>query len=882
MARTHVKAIQVEIPYNKANRDAITAKLAEHDVALDKAVAEGGSPVLATADTAGAMPAGAYYKTAPTTVTAGSGVATILTVPIASESSLAITARIWASDNADRQCDCVLIGSFSRFVGDPIVRSYSKGSPYRLDVVDWAPSLAVVGNTIALLITADALNDLTVSAEVETNTRAVASGTVGLTDGVWVPQGTILEPATVDESTWLQEPNILYDTDPQILTGETNVFKIWYTHGLTASLTIGYAEATNPAHPVKHPSNPILTGYTRCGNVSRVGGYRYLSAVNAVLTLCFMRSADGVTGWTTLGQIPKGGASDWNSQQSNSCAYHETGDTWYMMWDGVDGVTGWYVVGGATSTDGGVTWVQWANPVINFPTSGPDINGSVSGPFFTKIGGKYYCWVQASPVGTYAPTDIVRFESTAPDSGWTQSFEPFSFERFRPANRSQTSGVYSQVADVTMTEANGKTYMVYSGLLDAAHDSHLELAVAPMPLSELVLTTEGISRASSPEMLINQSFEGIATTGYTTFFGWIDTAGDGAVARTVVTAEVHSDSSRIAALKLTAGALATTKTSQVVKGLLGGVYAVSGWARGDGTHNGGRIRVQDSNGTDLIRWPREVNRSTSYAPFLEQFIPPADGVVTVSCYCPSQSGGIAYIDDLSIRQMPGSALDAFTPTQYPHCVLRVRADGLMTLDGNSKASLWQDESGQGNDPLMATEADRPQFSVINRVPYLQFDGISQYMATAAGAVLGPHTLYCVGKAESIHARYDGIVGWGSGAATGASSWIGITDHWWYGNAGYGTPISAGLAVLRTPTVLAKTWDGTSSTGYRRGNLEGSVANGLTACDGVIVVGQQAIGGGSFAHVSLNEIIAYTGAHSAAQVAQISAYLSNYWRVLQAP
>lgn len=35
MARTHVRAIQVEIPHNKANRDAITAKLTEHDTALD-------------------------------------------------------------------------------------------------------------------------------------------------------------------------------------------------------------------------------------------------------------------------------------------------------------------------------------------------------------------------------------------------------------------------------------------------------------------------------------------------------------------------------------------------------------------------------------------------------------------------------------------------------------------------------------------------------------------------------------------------------------------------------------------------------------------------------------------------------------------------------
>lgn len=479
------------------------------------------------------------------------------------------------------------------------------------------------------------------------------------TQGVWDLHGTVLENATADGQWGPQESNAIIDTSPQILTGETSVIKIWYTDGLTTDFVIGYAEArlSDPTTLYRHPSNPILTLHTRCGQVRKRGGIYYMTAFEGTGSLDFLTSANGIA-WTvaTHGAVPAGGGGAPDEIiAGNSCLVDLGGSSWAVLYDACAVATTQYQVFLSVSTDNGATWTKHgggAAPVIGIGS----VWGSIGGPFAEHVGAAYYCWCQASPVGDAAPTDLVRYSAAAMTGPWTRSSAGMSLWRHRPGNGWRYH--YGQIADCTLFEytVSGvtKVGMYYSGLADARSDSHLEFASFDGTLADLVATDEGIAPGEVVDMLRNPSFEVIALTipggdVFPTLGFWFDTASDGAIVRTKVTAEVHTDTSRIAACKLTAGAGVDTRVYQAITGLLAGEsYTLTGWARGDGTH-GGRIRVQNSVAADLITWPTTTTTSATYTAFTATFTAPANGQATVSLYCPATAAGYACFDDLSLK-----------------------------------------------------------------------------------------------------------------------------------------------------------------------------------------------------------------------------------------
>ena len=468
--------------------------------------------------------------------------------------------------------------------------------------------------------------------------------------GVWAPQGVVMEPATALETTWIQEPNILYDTSPQLLTGNARVFKLWYSMGNDVDVVaIAYAESTDCIHWTKHPSNPIINGRTRSGGCVKVGGLYYMTAKSGE-ALDMLSSSDGVH-WSVvaIGIVPAGIDNAWDVGINNSCLLYENG-TWYIFYDGSTTTpSNNYAVGFASSTDG-VHFTKYSgNPVLQHATSGYDINGEVGGPFVHRASnGTYYMWCQCSPIAASGPTDLIRFHSTDRVT-WAQDMPLNSYPRHSPYNGWFSQ--FGQVSDCTMCEVNGITYMIYAGLADGGYESHFELATAQMGFDQLVETYEGIAPGYKMEMLINPSFEIIGAGGADIWRDWTETAADGAIARTITVGEVHADSSRIAACKLTAGSGLTTNVSQRIDRLIPrATYVLSGYSRGDGTH-AGRLRIQSLASADLFVFGLSTGTtSATYAPFSFTFIAPLDGSVTLGCYCPETSGGIAYFDDLSVRQ----------------------------------------------------------------------------------------------------------------------------------------------------------------------------------------------------------------------------------------
>jgi len=462
--------------------------------------------------------------------------------------------------------------------------------------------------------------------------------------GIWTIEGTVLEASYPDEDRWLGEPNIIHDSNPMILNGD-NVFKSWFTQA-EANFFIGYAESYDAKNWTKWPI-PVLTTALR-PSVSKIGSTYWLVGYGGN-NLDLYSSPDGIQ-WTLYqSNIILPSLGQWDSAiAGNSIIWQENG-TWYLLYDACNvGSGGLYKIGLATSPDGH-TWTKYSgNPVISGATSGPNIASGAGGPYIYKSSSNiYYCWAQCGQNGNNGPTDVVRFYSNSPQGPWLQSTQGNSLTRYSENSGSPNAGTgVGQVADISLCEYNKKTYMLFTAMPDQ-NSLHIELAISNLTLEQIVTTNEGNGQINTYDWLPNGSFEIVGAS--STYQYWTDNADDGVITRTLVPSEVVKNSSRIAACKLLAGTKFDTKTSQLVLGLIPDrTYTFNGNARGDGM-NAGRIRIQDTASVDLIAWPTTLTSGVEYQYFSITFIAPANGQVSVSCYCPAVSGGTSYFDDLSLR-----------------------------------------------------------------------------------------------------------------------------------------------------------------------------------------------------------------------------------------
>ena len=74
--------------------------------------------------------------------------------------------------------------------------------------------------------------------------------------------------------------------------------------------------------------------------------------------------------------------------------------------------------------------------------------------------------------------------------------------------------------------------------------------------------------------------------------------------------------------------------------------------------------------------------------------------------------------------------------------LWLRGDGGVISGSTGAVSLWEDQSGHGNDAVQSTGTSQPslQTNQLNRLPVLRFDGTNDYLSVARAATIEPSTI----------------------------------------------------------------------------------------------------------------------------------------------
>jgi hypothetical protein len=293
-------------------------------------------------------------------------------------------------------------------------------------------------------------------------------------DGAWQKQGTImLGRAEEDDS--VQEPSVLY---------ENGTFKMWFTcgwffEGMCYATSLDGINWTRP-----NSGGPLITNVAH-GFVLKAGEtyYYYAAILPASASFGRWHSSDGVT-WVQDASTILPTRSKWEAKQRGNIFVWIEGDTWHALFDALGTDTIWRT--GVASSPDGLNWTEASgNPKIELSS------GSCGGPEVHKVSSVYYVWVQCSN-SSDLPTDLYRYQSSDLDKFTRSQSWPVMARTTHDEGPRVWGG---QVADPSMVEVNGNTYMFYDATdtQDPADGDgiHLKLAVAAMPIAQLVTTGEG-------------------------------------------------------------------------------------------------------------------------------------------------------------------------------------------------------------------------------------------------------------------------------------------------------------------------------------------------------------------------------------------------------
>jgi hypothetical protein len=310
----------------------------------------------------------------------------------------------------------------------------------------------------------------------------------------WQRQGIIIN----DRAHLLTEPKISYTTtDCQVLANPC--FQLWYS---IDNSSVHYAEAT-PDPVTGAPGawalygSAVATSHNQA-SVTKLTGFpfKYLMVATPGVTagnaLDVLTSNDPIHfSVAAAAAIPKGTGGQWDATAVFNSSVTQVGSTLYLTYEATG--SGGGACGGATSTDG-LTWTKSpANPITGF---GEQNGISCGGPFnwYNAATNRWYLWTH-DVVGT---TGLYRRTASTFHSIW-QTSSPNARQQAGGLNGSplpilppDAPDEATQMNSPYLAEVNGKTYMVYcaSGPL-SAQKMQIKLAIANMPLAQLVLTGEG-------------------------------------------------------------------------------------------------------------------------------------------------------------------------------------------------------------------------------------------------------------------------------------------------------------------------------------------------------------------------------------------------------
>lgn len=214
----------------------------------------------------------------------------------------------------------------------------------------------------------------------------------------------------------------------------------------------------------------------------------------------------------------------------------------------------------------------------------------------------------------------------------------------------------------------------------------------------------------------------------------------------------------------------------------------------------------------------------------------------------------------------------FVPTKLSGCVLWLRADLGVTLNG-SNVSAWADQSGNGRDLAQATTTKQPPYSTSggpNSTPMVgPFDGVDDFLRATFT------------QAQPIHRWVVAIVN--ATPVAGETCMDGATGNTArFLSAGVTTTasINAGSSLAQSPTadisafqICELQFNGASSS-LRVGNSTAATGNAGTASPNGIILGMFGDQASAPSECSFAEVIDYDRILSAAEATTVRDYLKS--------
>jgi hypothetical protein len=291
--------------------------------------------------------------------------------------------------------------------------------------------------------------------------------------GVWQRRGVVI--AQTNEGGNVNEPTAMYDTNCQIVASPC--FKLWYG----SSGGIFYAESLDGTTNWTKHSGTVLAGVGR-NYVYKSGSTYYLYGTTAITAIRVYTSSNGIA-WTLANAtgISLGSAGSWDDTELDNSVVTKIGATWYMVYEGLGTNSHSFQAGGATSSDG-ITWTK----TQNFPLTGNG-HGCSPGALYQDVSLNWWLWCWGAVKINGLDTNE-RWTSSTFGGVWNLS-PAFPVFLAGPADES------GQASDISMVEANGKTYVYYQSSDGGAPVTQtIKVRVANMPLAQVVLTQEGATQ----------------------------------------------------------------------------------------------------------------------------------------------------------------------------------------------------------------------------------------------------------------------------------------------------------------------------------------------------------------------------------------------------
>lgn len=305
---------------------------------------------------------------------------------------------------------------------------------------------------------------------------------VGTTQDVWQRVGPVNYGY---DSGAIEEPTVIVERACRYLGSYNPCWKMWYSDGIN----IGYAESPDGIKWTIYPD--LITGHLR-SSVYKIGSTYYMWASSmAAPQIDEFTSSDGVN-WTLNYPAvitPSSPSAPWSSSKTEVT---NTSEVFYngmlYLWLETEDQLVLY-----TSTD-----LHTFTPnSVAIPNSANYWRGP-SLPY--KISGTWYIWTHGTCSGCHSDR-IERMSALTLTGPWTDT----GVTEIRPMTVDEgINSLFAQTADPFILEYGGKTYLYYtaSQLISINEGGSgnwvqvTKLAIADMPMSQLVLTNGGDDTAA--------------------------------------------------------------------------------------------------------------------------------------------------------------------------------------------------------------------------------------------------------------------------------------------------------------------------------------------------------------------------------------------------